>query len=505
MSAMPSLHPDFWRLMSPEWVQALFGTLFLILAAVPGGRKLRVGIGWLSFAGCLISLVLAFQVLAAVSSAGRVAVMTGLDGSVGMVVDPFSQIVKIICLLGAALAILMSFKHLDMEEAWTGEYFAFITLSVFGMMIMASGYDLLTLWVGLETMALSVYVLAGYLRRRESSVEGATKYFLLGAFSSGLYLYGSSLVYGATGSIHLEAIRASLAQRVQAGGLEAVGFPLGAGLMILAVALLFKAALVPFHWWTPDAYEGAPTPITAFMSVAPKAAAFAMALRVLLVAFMPVANVWAAILGMVAILTMFWGNIAAMLQDNVKRMLAYSSIAHAGYMLVGLVASAKTGTDRGVQAVVFYLLVYVFMNVGAFGLVVYLQRRGCEGDKLEDFTGLVRRNPLLAGLMIFFLLSLGGIPPTAGFVGKLMLFTAAVDARLYLLAVVLAVTSVISLYYYFRLAYHMFLKEGGSEEPVRAGAPLAATLTLCGLAVAVIGVWGQPFLNWAAQAGVLRP
>ena len=497
---MPTLHPDFWRLLSPEWVLVTFGVLFLLLSAVPGGKRLRAGIGVLTVAGILVALTLTFQTLAALGPGMKVAVLTGLNGDAGLVVDAFSQSFKVIVLVGALITLLMSFKSLELDDAWTGEYFTFIVFAVFGMMVMASGTDLLTLWVGLETMALSVYVLAAYLRRDEHSIEGATKYFLLGAFSSGFYLYGTSLIYGATGSVHLDAIRQVLAARIAEGGMAAIGFPMGAGIVILAVALLFKAALVPFHWWTPDAYQGAITPITGFMSVAPKAAAFAMALRIFVVGLMPVAEQWTALLGIVAILTMFWGNIAAMLQQNVKRMLAYSSIAHAGYALIGLIATGKTGTDQGVTAVVFYLLAYAFMNLGAFGLVIYLQREGSAGDRFEDFDDLIRRRPVMAVLMILFLLSLGGIPPLAGFMGKLLIFYAAVTAKLYILAVVLAVTSVISMYYYFRLIYHMFLKDNEKPADVQAGRTLAAALAICIAFVLGMGLWGQPFLAWVGRA-----
>lgn len=500
---MPILHPDFWRLLSPEWVLVLFGTIFMLLSALPGGKKLRMGIGVLSAAGMAVALVLCFQTLAALGPGMKVPVLVGLGGDVGLVVDAFSQILKVIILIGGILTVLMSFKSLEEEKAWTGEYFTFVTFAIFGMMIMASGNDLLTLWVGLETMALSVYVLAAYLRRKEHSVEGATKYFLLGAFSSGFYLYGASLIYGATGSVHLDAIRQALAAKVAQGGMEAIGFPLGAGIVIMAVALLFKAALVPFHWWTPDAYEGAITPITGFMSVAPKAAAFAMALRIFVAGLTPVSEKWVALLSLVAIVTMFWGNIAAMLQQNVKRMLAYSSVAHAGYFLVGLIATGKAGTDRGVQAVVYYLLAYAFMNMGAFGLVIYLQREGSAGDSFEDFNDLIRRRPAVAVLMILFLLSLGGIPPLAGFMGKFLIFSAAVTAKLYLLAVVLAVTSVIGMYYYFRLILHMFLKDNEKPAEVRAGRPLALALALCGAGVLVAGIYAQPFLDWIGRAGLV--
>lgn len=495
---MATLHPLFWHLMSPEWVTLAFGIIFLILAAVPGKRALRSGTAALGTLGFLIILALCFQTLHGISGVRYVYALVGLNGQVGVIVDGFSQTFKIIFVLGAFLSMLMSFKHLDIEEAWSGEYTTFITFSLFGMMVMASGADLLTLWIGLETMALCVYVLAGYLRRREHSVEGGMKYFLLGAFSSGIYLYGASLIYGATGTINLVSLG-----RILKNNAGTLGVPLGTGIALLAVGVLFKASLVPFHWWTPDAYEGAPTPITAFMSVAPKAAAFAMLLRIFLVGLIPLSVAWTALIGAVALITMIWGNIAAMLQDNVKRMLAYSSIAHAGYILVGVVAAGRVHSNRGIVAVVFYFLVYAFMNIGAFGLVIYLQRKGNEGDRMEDFDGLVRRSPYMAVLMIFFMLSLGGIPPMAGFVGKFMIFGAAVDAHLYTLAVVLAVTSVVSLYYYFRVIYHMFLhEENEGVVAVTAGAPLAFAVTLCGAAVLGIGVYAQPFLQWAGHAAL---
>ncbi len=495
---MGSLHPAFWHLVSPELVLVGFGVLFLLMSAVKSDDSFKEALGWLTALGFAITLVLTLQISAAVGG-GRVAALASREGYASLVMDPFSQLFKVVFLVGALLSVLMSFKSLRVNRALTGEYFTFLVLAVFGMMVMASGTDLLTLWVGLETMALSVYVLAAYLRRSAASVEGAFKYFLLGAVSSGFYLYGASFVYGATGSVHLEAIREALQARIAHGGLEAVGFPFAAGLVILVVALLFKAALVPFHWWTPDAYEGAATPVTGFMSVAPKAAAFAMMLRVLLEGLGPVAGLWTGLLSAVAIATMVWGNVAAMLQDNVKRMLAYSSIAHAGYALVAVVAAGTAPRSGGVGAALFYMGAYAFMNLGAFGLVLYLEREGCAGDRLDHFNGLVHRRPVLAVCMILFLLSLGGIPPTAGFMGKFLVFKAAVDAGLYVLAVVLAVTSVISLYYYYRIVLRMFLREAEAEEPVSAGWPLGAALAASVAGTLVLGLYAAPALEWTAR------
>lgn len=497
---MFSLSPDFWHLVSPELVLVAFGMLFLLLSAVKADEKFKAAIGWLSLAGFAITLVLVLQILAGLKGGSAVA-LSSTDGP-ALVMDSFSQLFKAIFLLGAMLAVLVSFKHLRVNKAFTGEYFTFVTFAVFGMMVMASGTDLLTLWVGLETMALSVYVLAAYLRRNAASVEGAVKYFLLGAVSSGFYLYGVSFIYGATGSVHLGKVAQALSGRMAHGGLEGLGFPFAAGLVLLAVSLLFKAALVPFHWWTPDAYEGAATPVTVFMSVAPKAAAFAMLLRIFLEGLAPVSGVWIFLLSAVSMVTMVWGNVAAMLQDNVKRMLAYSSIAHAGYILVGLVAAGAQPDAKGVQAAVVYLLAYAFMNFGAFGIILFLEREGNSGDKLDDFDGLIHRRPLMAILMILFLLSLGGIPPTAGFIGKLLLFKSAVHAGQIALAVVLALTSVISLYYYYRLVLRMFLKDAQAKESLTAGWPLGLALAASAVFTLAVGLFAQPILSWTSEVVV---
>lgn len=500
---MPQLHPAFWNLLSPELLLTGFGVVFMVLSAVPGGRELKRGIGWLSLLGFSIALAITLQT-AVVLGGARVDLLTTLPehgGWASLTVDPFSQAFKAIFLLGAILTVLMSFKHLEAEDAETGEYYTFITFAVVGMMIMASGRDLLTLWVGLETMALSVYVLAAYLRRRSTSVEGALKYFLLGAVSSGFYLYGVSFIYGATGSVHLDAIRTALA--LQAGQPGRLGLPLVLGLLLLAVALLFKAALVPFHWWTPDAYEGAPTAITAFMSVAPKAAAFAMALRIFVEGLLPVSPYWADLLALVSLVTMVWGNVAAMVQTNVKRMLAYSSIAHAGYALIGLVAAGTLRDGQGITATIFYLVAYTFMNLGAFSLILFLQRRGHQGDRLEDFAGLVHRSPAMAIFMIVFLLSLAGIPPTAGFVGKLQLFYAAVAADRYILATAGILTSVVSLYYYFRIVFQMFLKDEAPAEAGRLGIPLGTAVFVNLAATLVLGLYAQPLIVWLSGTGLL--
>ncbi|OFV82382.1 MAG: hypothetical protein A2Y78_15890 [Acidobacteria bacterium RBG_13_68_16] len=344
-------------------------------------------------------------------------------------------------------------------------------------------------------MALSTYVLAGYFRREVKSHEAAAKYFVLGALSSGILLYGLSLVYGTTGTLDL----AVLANTLRTGGAPTATL---VGVALLACGFLFKVAAVPFHVWTPDVYEGAPTPITAFMSVGPKAAAFAMFLRVFLGGFAPLDDQWRWFVGAAAALTMVWGNIAALTQDNVKRMLAYSSIAHAGYALVGLVA----GGPGGVQSVLFYMLVYTVTNMGAFGFVVMLESRGYAGETVQDYAGLARKHPLAAFGMLLFMLSLGGIPPTAGFMGKLYLFAAAVNAGYVWLVVVAVLMSAVSLYYYFRIVLQMYLRDGEEAQPASlVEAPWTErVIWACGLAVLIIGVLPAPFLDAArATVGVL--
>ena len=409
--------------------------------------------------------------------------------------DHFAVFFKVLFLLSSALAILLSVDYLERNDYRPGEYYALVLFATVGMMTMASGTNLATIYVGLELMALSTYVLAGYFRREVKSHEAAAKYFVLGALSSGILLYGLSLVYGTTGTLDL----AVLANTLRTGGAPTATL---VGVALLACGFLFKVAAVPFHVWTPDVYEGAPTPITAFMSVGPKAAAFAMFLRVFLGGFAPLDDQWRWFVGAAAALTMVWGNIAALTQDNVKRMLAYSSIAHAGYALVGLVA----GGAGGVQSVLFYMLVYTVTNMGAFGFVVMLESRGYAGETVQDYAGLARKHPLAAFGMLLFMLSLGGIPPTAGFMGKLYLFAAAVNAGYVWLVVVAVLMSAVSLYYYFRIVLQMYLRDGEEAQPASlVEAPWTErVIWACGLAVLIIGVLPAPFLDAArATVGVL--
>ena len=468
----------------PELVLAALAMVVLLAGLATGKRQHRV-------LGAAAMFSLAATALALWFAAG--AVDPAVRYFSGMfALDPFAIFFKSLFLISSALAILLSLDYLERNDYRPGEYHALVLFATVGMMTMASGTSLAAIYVGLELMAMSTYVLAGYFRREVKSHEAAAKYFVLGALSSGILIYGLSLIYGTTGTLDLVAL---------AGAVRSGHAPTAAlvGVALLACGFLFKVAAVPFHVWTPDVYEGAPTPITAFLSVGPKAAGFAIFLRVFLGGLGPIDGQWRWMVGVAAALTMVWGNIAALTQKNVKRLLAYSSIAHAGYALVGLVA----GGAAGVQSVLFYMLVYTVTNLGAFGFVVMLESRGYAGETVQDYAGLARKHPLAAFGMLLFMLSLGGIPPTAGFMGKLYLFAAAVNAGYIWLVVVAVLMSAVSLYYYFSIVLQMYLRDGAEAEPAAlVAAPWTErVIWACGLAVLVVGILPAPFLD-AARVSV---
>jgi NADH-quinone oxidoreductase subunit N len=346
---------------------------------------------------------------------------------------------------------------------------------------MAGGIDLITIFIGLETMAVSFYILAGFIKPNQRSNEAAVKYFLLGAFSLGILLYGMSLMYGLSGTTNLRTMATVFTGQEQDPRLVLA--------VILVVAGVgFKIAAVPFHMWAPDVYEGAPTPITAFLSVGSKAASFAMVIRIFVEGLPSMNADWRLLFEVLAIVTMTVGNVAAVTQTNIKRMLAYSSIAHAGYILIGIVAWTPTN-PRGITAALIYLLVYSFMQLGAFAVVVMLRREDVVGDELKDFSGLAFRNPFAAFAMLLFMLSLGGIPPTAGFMGKFWLFSAAIDAHYYGLALIGVLNSAISLYYYIRIVVFMYLKKETIGSQPTTSPALAVVLGVAVLGTLVIGVY----------------
>jgi NADH-quinone oxidoreductase subunit N len=411
----------------------------------------------------------------------------GYSGAI--IVDPFAVFFGFLFLISAALVILLSVRYLEIEEEHHGEFYALLLFATIGMMFLASGNDLITLFLGLETMALSFYVLSGFLRSRKASNEGAVKYLLLGAFSSGILAYGFSLMYGIAGSTNLARIAQVFATRPLGDVLVLVS------LVTVSAGLFFKIAAVPFHMWAPDVYEGAPTSITASISVASKAASFALLLRLFCTAFWPVRTDWEMVVAAVAVASMTVGNFGALKQDNLKRLLAYSSIAHVGYMLLGLVA----GTPNGFKGIAVYLLVYVFMNTGAFAIVIILRREGVIGEKIEDLNGLISRRPVAAVLLLLFMLSLAGIPPTAGFIGKYFIFVALIETHHYLLAIFAALYIAPALYYYFRIVVHAWMKE-----PTEAGRPVislaqGAALAACSVFILWAGVLPQRIINLAGS------
>ena len=420
---------------------------------------------------------------------------SGFLGS--FVMDRFAIYFILLFLAGAAVAILMSIRYMEIEQEEHGEYYALILFAVTGMIAMAAGFDLILLFVGLELMALSTYVLVGFLRRNRRSNEAALKYFLLGALSSGIFAYGLSLFYGITGSTNLGEIANKLAQRMADNPRDPIAL---LALVATATGLLFKIAAVPFHQWAPDAYEGAPTAITGFMSVAVKAAGWAMLLRIFLFMLWPMRAQYLPMLVFVAVATMIGGNFAALTQTNVKRLLAYSSISHVGYMLLGLVASDGKSNSTGIRGILVYLLVYTFMNLGAFAVITSLRRREIIGDELDDLAGLFRKAPSEAVLLLVFLLSLAGIPPLAGFWGKYYIFLSLMETGHYTLAVVAVLFAVLGLYYYLRIANAAFMREAVDNEPVKVSPSLGLALWISAAATLGIGLFPEIFLrvvNWS--------
>jgi NADH-quinone oxidoreductase subunit N len=408
-------------------------------------------------------------------------------------VDQFTVYFRAVFLVLAILATLVAPSYLERKSIPAGEYYATIMFSTLGAMTIALSTDLITLFLGIELMTIPVYVLAGMQRRDRYSNEAALKYFLLGAFSSALLVYGFAWLFGITGATRFTDIAAALKAQGLANGQTIIA------LGLITVGLGFKAAAVPFHQWTPDAYDGAPTPATAFMSVAPKAAAFAAILRVLVSAMGPLMVDWSAVFAVLAALTMTAGNIVALVQTNTKRMLAYSSIAHTGYILAAVAASAA-GPQAG-AAVLFYVFAYGVMNLGAFACLLYIDLDGTRGASLEELNGFSRREPLGALVFAIFLISLTGIPPTVGFVAKFLVIQPVLDAGYAWLAVILALNAVLAAFYYLRVVVHMYMYDADTGAPALVPSRLLSfSLGLSALAVVVFGIVPNSLYQWALDA-----
>ncbi|MBE7544360.1 MAG: NADH-quinone oxidoreductase subunit N [Bryobacteraceae bacterium] len=415
--------------------------------------------------------------------------LTAFNGT--LTVDQFALYFHWIFLITTLLTGLISYRYFEAKKEHHGEYYGLILLAQAGMYFLASGTDLVTIFVGLETMAVTFYVLVGFLRADPRSNEAALKYLLLGGFSSGFLAYGFSLLYGISGSTKLAEITLAVANR------DPYDPMLYLALVTVTVGVLFKIAAVPFHMWAPDAYEGAPTVVTTFLAVGSKAASFALLLRLFLGPLESAREAWEPLLIAAAILSMTIGNLAAVTQTNTKRLLAYSSINHAGYMLLGVIA----GNNTGIQGVLVYMLVYVFMTVGAFLVLVTLNRDETGGEDIDDLRGLMKKSPGHAVWMLIFLLSLAGIPPTAGFIGKYFIFLSLIESGRYVLAVIATVYVAVAIYYYLRLVKSMFVEDAETEQPALATSfGTRVALIVSGIATLVIGMYPEPFVRFAQQS-----
>ncbi|MCZ6638517.1 MAG: NADH-quinone oxidoreductase subunit N [Candidatus Dadabacteria bacterium] len=406
---------------------------------------------------------------------------TAFSGALSL--DQFAAYFNIIFLLGAFLSVIISRDYLSNTNKYSNEFFALILFSTSGMMILSSAKEFMSLFLGFEIMSLSVYILAAFNRKSARSTEAGIKYLILGGFSSAILLYGIALLYGASGSVYLDEIVSKF---------DPTNPLFLAGSALVLVGFIFKIGAFPLHQWVPDVYEGAPMPVTAFMSVGVKAAAFAILLRVIFEGFSEIQISIMPVLWIVAVFTMIVGNIAAIAQKSIKRMLAYSSIAHAGYALVGVVA-AYGGDKLAVSSVIYYLFAYMFMNLGAFGVLAYLSRDGKECETFDDISGLWRKRPYLALALGVFMFSLAGIPPTLGFFAKYRLFLSAVQADFYWLAVIGILSSVVSAYYYLRVLVYAYMKEETTTFPSYKFASSVVLIVLC-IGTLVLGVF--PFNSW---------
>ncbi|MDT8435331.1 MAG: NADH-quinone oxidoreductase subunit N [Gemmatimonadota bacterium] len=475
-----------WALL-PEVVVSVTGILVLLLDVFRRGSRGGP-------ASRLLDGIALGGIALAAAANGWLATVT-VEGTSSMIaVDGFRIVLNFIVLGVTALALLYSFDWLEREDLRIGEFHFLVLMAAVGMMVLAGTRDLVIVFVAVELMSLSVYALTGLDRRQRRSAEAALKYFLVGAFASGFLLYGIALIFGAVGSTNLSLVTTEIAR-----GTAERNFLLYAGVALLLVGLGFKVSAVPFHMWTPDAYEGAPTPVTAFMAAGVKAAGFAVILRIVVVELAAAAPLWQGIVWWLAMLTMIVPNLVALAQDDVKRMLAYSSIAHAGYLLVGIAAGGAAGRS----ATLFYLAVYAIMTVGSFSILYVVAGKGDARGRLADFRGLGWRRPFLGLALVVFLLSLAGFPPTGGFIGKLYLLQAALEGDQAALAVTLVLTSLISYYYYLRVVWKMYFEEAPADAPLpaRPGPAFRFAAVFSVAAILVIGLFPGHGIRVAAEAG----
>ena len=493
MGSIPISTADLWAI-APELIITAAASIVLLWGAFQSAREKPRRFAWFTLAAIVVAFAAVMRQTPQLSSD-----QTYFSGLLAM--DAFGAFFSALFLITAALAVTASIRFLEDEEAHHPEYYFFLLCALLGMMFMARAVDFVSVFVALELQALSVYVLVGYLKGDRKSNEGGMKYFILGSMSSAIFLYAISLLYALSGTTNL----AGTASAILEGGLQEQPLMVAA-LVLMTTALGFKVAAVPFHVWAPDAYSGGPTTVSLFITVASKAAAFAVMLRVFVVALGPMQDSWALLLAFLSAVTMTFGNIAAITQESLKRMLAYSSIAHAGNALMGVVAAATSDGEArsfAITATLFYLFAYAFMNIGAWATVTVLRRQGLAGENIDDFNGLYQRSYTAFFAMLIFLLSLGGIPPLAGFLGKWYVFSAAINSGWVWLAVVGGVNVAISLYYYLRIVVAMSIREAPEDTVLTLSLPLRFTIGAALVMTVVVGVWASPFLDWARGAAQL--
>jgi len=477
---------DYLRVL-PEIIMTVAGTLIMIIEGFLAGENKKSNLSIFTFVAFAAALV-----AAVVANASP-----GLSFSSMVIVDGFATFFRVLVIGVGILSLFSAVQYLKREHAESAEYYALLLFSVTGQCVMATANELIMVFIGLEISSIATYILAGYLRDDKRNNEAALKYFLLGSFATAFLLYGIAWIYGTTGSTNLEVIRMSLLSPEP--GRSTILAGTAAALMFVGFA--FKVSAAPFQIWAPDVYQGAPAPVTLFMAAGPKAAAFAVFLRVFMTAFEPITNRWEPFVWASALLTMIVGNFAALLQTNIKRVLAYSSIAHAGYMMVALAAHSQIGT----AAVMFYLATYSLMNIGAFAIITHFSRQGEKFVNVEDLAGFGWKQPVIAGLFALFLLSFIGVPLTGGFFGKFYIFKAALDSNLVGLAILGMLNSAVAAYYYLRLLVVMYMNEPGEAtlalQPVGAG--IGATLWISAAGTLLLGIFPSLLLNFATTSSAL--
>jgi NADH-quinone oxidoreductase subunit N len=459
----------------PEILMSIFG-LFLIVIDIIAGKKKKAGVGYFGIFFIIIAL------LASVPMGGFK--IFGFGGTI--VWDMFAFAFFCVFAIAYIMSTLGSVDYLREKGVLKGEFYTIMFFSITGMMFMVSATDLAVLYAGMETMAISMYILAGFEKHNIKSNESGLKYFIIGCFSSAIFLFGLSYIYGYTGSTKYMEI----AQMIKSNGVN--NFNIKLGMVMMLAGLAFKISAVPFHMWAPDVYTGAPTPATGFMTVAPKAAAMGAIVRFVWIALEPAAVQWQLFFSILAVLTMTYGNLVAIAQNNIKRMLAYSAISHAGYMLIGVVSI----NELGYQAIAFYTIVYGFMNIGAFTILSLMKNKGIiEDERLESFAGLSKKYPVISFTMLLFMFSLAGIPPLAGFMGKFYIFSSAIKSGLIWLAIIGVINSVIGCYYYMRVTIYMYFKEPEYEVDVNMKPASFIASLIAAIFVILIGIFPSFFMN----------